>query len=588
MSHRALARRALYVASLCALGFAGTVYAGGVSQPTVGSSNTVVADPTVPRPAGTPCVVELFSNESFVDASNHPFNYAPPAGCQGSWSKVVLEADFSITGGLQIDRTANIWVGGVNLFFGTTPQSSATLSPSWHVERDLTDYTSLLKSAQNGQSLIDNLVDNTNTGTIHGSARLLFYPGKPAATAADVVYPLGSDPVGATATLATPSASLAKAFTLPRNVEKAYLDVFAQGQDFDALWFTCVPNQYAAEVEACGGGNFRETEVSIDGQPAGVAPVYPWISSGGVDGNLWQPTPGVQTLNFLPYRVDLTPFAGVLSDGQQHTVSVSVAGANGSFAATAALLVYQDANSKQVTGSVTRNTLVDQAATPAISDTLQTDAQGNLTGAINTTISRQFVIEGVANTSKGRVQSTVKQTVGFDNSQTFTIGAAQYRQVTQQTATVDSSSQSKIGSLITADYREKFSYPFSLDFNETINDQGGIDIASTAQQGYQKHLSHRLLGINLFSADISNTVNSSDTLVFDPSGELTSNTGQQSSQDFSYTDSLLGCYKASLTTSAGALASFKNGKGCVAGTNRVSWFTHPDGSPDGGNASLLW
>jgi len=85
MSHRALARRALYVASLCALGFAGTVYAGGVSQPTVGSSNTVVADPTVPRPAGTPCVVELLNNESFADASNHPFNYAPPAGCQETY-----------------------------------------------------------------------------------------------------------------------------------------------------------------------------------------------------------------------------------------------------------------------------------------------------------------------------------------------------------------------------------------------------------------------------------------------------------------------------------------------------------------------
>ena len=587
MSHRVLARRALYLASLCALGFMGTVYAGGVSQPTVGSSNTVVADPTVPRPAGTPCVVELLSNESFADASNHPFNYAPPAGCQGNWSKVVLEADFSISGDAQSDAT-NVWIGGVNLFSGTTPLPSATLSPSWHVERDLTDYTALLKSSQQGQALVSTLSDGNNHGTVQGSVRLLFYPGKPAATAPNAVYPLGSDPIGATTVLASPSASLARTFTLPRNVEKAYLDVFAQGQNFDSEWFTCVPNQYAAEVEACGGGNFRETEVSIDGQPAGIAPVYPTVYSDGVDANLWQPTPGVQTLNLMPYRVDLTPFAGVLSDGQPHTVSISVAGANNAFAATAALLVYQDANSQQVTGSVTRNTLTGQAATPAISDTLQVDAQGNLTGAINTTISRQFVIEGVANTSKGRVQSTVTQTVGFDNTQTFTINGSQFRQVTSQTASVDSSSQSKIGSLITADYREKFSYPLSLDFNETINAQGGIDIASSIQQGYQKHLAHRLLGIDLFTADVSNTVNSNNTQVFDADSSGVTNVGQQSSQDFSYSDSLLGCYKASLTTSAGALASFKNGKGCLAGVNHVSWFTHPDGSPDGGNASLLW
>jgi len=587
MSHRALARRALYVASLCALGFAGTVYAGGVSQPTVGSSNTVVADPTVPRPAGTPCVVELLNNESFADASNHPFNYAPPAGCQGNWSKVVLEADFSISGDSQSDAT-NIWVGGVNLFNGSTPTPTATLSPSWHVERDLTDYTALLKSSQQGQAMVRALITGNNQGTVQGSARLLFYPGKPAAATADAVYSLGSDPVGATTVLASPSATLAKTFTLPHNVEKAYLDVLAQGQDFDALWSICVPNQYASEVEACGGGSFRETEVSIDGQPAGVAPVYPSVYGDGVDSNLWQPTPGVQTLNFIPYRVDLTPFAGVLSDGQPHTVSVSVAGANNAFAANAALLIYRDANSQQVTGSVTRNTLAGQPAAPTISDTLQTDAQGNLTGAINSTISRQFVIEGVANTSKGRVQSTVKQTVGFDSTQTFTINGSQYRQVTSQTTSVDSNSQSKIGALITADYREKISYPLNLDFNETINAQGGIDIASSIQQGYSKHLAHRLFGIDLFTADVSNTVNSSNTQVFDADSSEVTNVGQKSSQDFSYTDSLLGCYKASLTTSAGALASFTNGKGCLGGVNRVSSFTHPDGSSDGGNASLLW
>ena len=587
MSHRALARRALYLASLCALGFAGTVYADGATQPTVGSTNTVVADPAVPRPAGTPCVVELFSNESYTNSSNHPFNYAPPADCQGNWQKVVLEADFSITGGAQIDRTANIWVGGVNLLFGTTPQSSATLSPSWHVERDLTDYTALLKSSGQGQSLMGSPNTISFPGTIHGSARLLFYPGKPAATAPDAVYPLGSDPVGTVTVLHTASDSLSRTLALPRNVEKAYLDVFAQSQNADTLWFTCAPSELAGITLTCGGGSFRETEVSIDGQPAGVAPVYPWISTSGMDPALWQPTPGVQTLNFMPYRVDLTPFAGVLSDGQPHTVALSVAGNDNSFAATATLLVYKDANSQQVTGSVTNNTLASQPATPSVSNTLQTDASGNVTGAINTTVSRQFVIEGVANTSKGRVVSTVKQTVGFANTQNYTISGSQYHQVIAQTATVDSNSQSKINSLITADYREKFNYPLNIDLNETIDDQGNFDIATSVQQGFQKHLAHRLLGINLFNADVSNAVSASNTQVFGADGSF-SNAGQQSSQNFAYTDSLLGCYKASLTTSVGALSSFTNGQGCPAGVNRVSWFTHPDGSPDGGNASLLW
>ena len=65
----------------------------------------------------------------------------------------------------------------------------------------------------------------------------------------------------------------------------------------------------------------------------------------------------MHTLNFEPYRVDLTPFAGVLSDGQPHTVAVNVYNADGYFSATATLLLYLDAGSSQVTGAVTSNTI---------------------------------------------------------------------------------------------------------------------------------------------------------------------------------------------------------------------------------------
>lgn len=86
--------------------------------------------------------------------------------------------------------------------------------------------------------------------------------------------------------------------------------MITQSQIGDEFWYTCVPNDVATELESCGGTAFREAEVSIDGTPAGVAPVYPWIYTGGVDPFFWEPIPGVQTLNFIPYRVDLTPFAG--------------------------------------------------------------------------------------------------------------------------------------------------------------------------------------------------------------------------------------------------------------------------------------
>src|SRR5215469_5640089 len=256
----------------------------------VGSGNVTVADPTVPRPPGQPCVVQLFSNDTFNDYSPRPFSYAPPTGCGTHWSKVVLEGDFSITAGVQYDRTATIFLDGVNLYFGTTQEPTSTEGRSWHIERDLTDYSALFRNAGNGQVFIGNIVNGTYTGVLHGNARLLFYPASSAARAPrvpDAVYPLGSDPVGSTVALNNSSSQMAATLTLPGNVERAYLDVFTQSQSNDEFWYTCVPDQYAAQAQECGGGNFREAEVSIDGQPAGVAPVYPWIYTGGVDTYLW-------------------------------------------------------------------------------------------------------------------------------------------------------------------------------------------------------------------------------------------------------------------------------------------------------------
>jgi hypothetical protein len=208
-------RRAVVMAGLALVlassAFAATANNSAASTSPIGSTNVTVADPTVPRPPGTPCTVQLFSGVAFNDFNPRPYVYTPPTGCGTHWSKVVLEADFSVTAGRQFDRTANLWLGGVNLYFGTTEEPSSTVAPSWHVERDLTDYSALLRQAGNGQALIGNVVDSTYTGVIYGSAKLLFYPASilaPAAPAPDAVIPLGSDPVGNTVSLTTSTSQL--------------------------------------------------------------------------------------------------------------------------------------------------------------------------------------------------------------------------------------------------------------------------------------------------------------------------------------------------------------------------------------------
>ena len=181
---------------------------------------------------------------------------------------MVLEADWSVDAGRQFDRTAEIWIGGTNVYFGTTAEPSHDVMRSWHTESNLTDYTPLFTSPQGGRVDCDNLVNETYTSHIHGSATIQFYPlaqGQNPPQTANVVLPMAADSTGGTVTLNTPSDQLAGTFTMPTNVERAYLDVFAQSQSGDEFWYTCAPNDVAGELENCGSTAFREAEVSIDG-----------------------------------------------------------------------------------------------------------------------------------------------------------------------------------------------------------------------------------------------------------------------------------------------------------------------------------
>src|ERR1700716_4227877 len=150
------------------------------STPQAGSSNTVSADPAVPRPPTKPCIVQLFQNLEFADFNVKSFSYTPPPGCPGPWAEVVFTADFTVTAGRQFDRTAKFFLGGTNIYFGTTAEPRAALSPSWHVESDVTDLSAVFKSAQNGFANLGNFVGVSAgvnyTGIIFANAQLEFYP----------------------------------------------------------------------------------------------------------------------------------------------------------------------------------------------------------------------------------------------------------------------------------------------------------------------------------------------------------------------------------------------------------------------------
>ena len=137
----------------------------------------------------------------FADFSSKSFAYAPPAACPGPWQRVVLEADYSVEAGRQFDRTATLWIGGVNVYFGTTAEPSRTVARAWHIERDLTEYGAILKVPSQGRAELGNLVNGTYTSSLWGTAQIAFYPGSKDAgdsdpAIADLVLPLSASATG--------------------------------------------------------------------------------------------------------------------------------------------------------------------------------------------------------------------------------------------------------------------------------------------------------------------------------------------------------------------------------------------------------
>ncbi|HEX7339285.1 MAG TPA: peptide-N4-asparagine amidase [Rhodanobacteraceae bacterium] len=609
MSHRqpeSMLRRSLLLGlallASCAA-WAGT----GAAQ--VDAGNVATARPDVPRPGVKPCIVTLIPREDFgskgnntrMDAVPHAFHYAPPAGCRGPWAKVVLEADFSVDRGIQFDRTASIWLDGVNLYFGTTQEPSPKVAPHWRVQRDLTDYASVLRHAGSGRVIINNWLSGVRLSIIHASARLLFYPANaryPAPKVPSRVYALnGGDALPAQ--LKTGDQWLSRTLRFPRNTARVYMDVFAQAQSTDEEYYTCLeqrfmhkpgkPDAHAVEQRfwMCPGGSFREAEVAIDGTPAGLAPIAPWIFTGGIDPYLWRPTPANETLDFIPYRVNLTPFAGVLSDGKPHAVAVRVLDAHDYFAVAAALLVYQAADSAHTGGAVTVNTLKNRAIKPRITSTLG-DIKGARSGGDVTTQSREnYVIEGYIDTPKGRVTTRVDDTLGFHNEQQFLTRAnGDRRHLTQQHARMHSIAMRRGGGIAAQQVTRNVDY--RLDFTAArpaSNNASLHQLTVTLHQRFGRDLRAGRAGVPTYQAHVRTTHVGADHMLLDPSRRQSlRHTGQTSLQNVVFWNSLGDCYQASVQARNSKVVQMTHGLGCLDGKSSVHWFVHPDGSPD----SLGW
>jgi hypothetical protein len=414
----------------------------------------------------------------------------------------------------------------------------------------VTDFSALFHSATSGKATLGNFVGTdsgvTYDGIIYANAALEFYPAsflEPAPRVPDLVIPIPGD--GNSYSLTSTDSVVEKSVTLPQNVEKVSLDVIAQSQGNDEFWWTCVPDDLATLLQSCGGTAFREAQARFDGAPAGVIPIYPWIYTGGVSPSLWTPIPGVQTFNFEPYRLDLTPLAGAFSDGNSHTVGLSVFNAANRFEGEANLLVYLDPFAARVLGRLIENTL-GSAPLPTVSNDLNVDDNGNVTGSVSVDASREYLLRGFVLTSHGRVDTSIRTTVGFLNSQQFAINSQLYSQHIAQSTDVHVQTQTR-SAWISETEEQDYSYPLSF-----VYDYGsGTDYTISSFQKLLTTDQRSRLGRVIYSLQVADEVSST-----------VGNPGRTSTEIFTTRDSLTGCTGRSVTSSAGLVTNQQDGAGC--------------------------
>ncbi|WP_354643542.1 peptide-N4-asparagine amidase [Kitasatospora camelliae] len=423
MTAPSLFRRAGRLLGAAVLAFTAALGAAAPAHADFGTDyhDPFTAEKPLTRPDTRSCTVEVMHDQPFRSGYGNPpdtpygSTLTPPADCPGPWSAVVMDLHGQVAG-RQFDRLFSVRLGGVQVLLSSTPEPSAD-GIEWRVERDVTRYAPLLAGPQPFSFDLANVVDGTYTGVFRISASFTFSTASsrwPAARTADRVLTTG--PFGLTQ--AAPATDRELAF--PRNLERLTAEVYTRGGGAcEEFAYASAPDAFVRDNPGlgwCGKGPFRELRLTVDGRTAGAVWPYPVIYTGGWDPLLWRPTPGIFAFDLPAYRLDLTPYVGLLLDGRPHRIGLAVNAAenqsNDLWTGQVNLFATVDHGSARTSGALTEHRVAPEAAvTTVLAD------HGGGSGDWTVAAARHDLARGWVQTSHGRVSTEVRDDLSFGSDQ---------------------------------------------------------------------------------------------------------------------------------------------------------------------------
>lgn len=296
----------------------------------------------------------------------------------------------------------------------------------------MSSYTTLFKQDQTVIFDLGNLVNNVYTAAYNVTLTATYYNVISYTRAADTILPLSRGFTNASSAFTFPQQNVTSSFAIPRNSAKAVFTIAATGQIGEEFWWGNVLQQDINDFPAAGTlpgySPFREVQLFIDGQLAGVAWPFPIIFTGGIVPGLWRPIVGIDAFDLKEDEIDVTPWLPLLTDGKPHEYSIKVSGlqlnADGTtvlsetvgdyWVITGKMFIWEDPFARQVSGSSPKLNFPQ----PQITATSQFQNSTNPNDTVlnyQVNVARQLTVSGSINTEFGAQQVSWQQSLTYSS-----------------------------------------------------------------------------------------------------------------------------------------------------------------------------
>ncbi|CAN4102111.1 unnamed protein product [Withania somnifera] len=388
------------------------------------------------------CTFHVLTHE-FGNTMGHPpvsVSYSPPENC--SWNHVALQFNASSYKGGQYDGSIGaVWLGGVEIFRTSTVDEPGIF---WTVAKDVTRYSSILVDQNISLSVM--LENQVNYGVYQVNISFMYYYVKKMDVSsddkwklklkgdvlvsedveteyekpADLIVPISGNGSGGGFwfRILNESELHGQRVVIPNNTYKAVIEIYVSAHGYDEFWYTNPPDAYIQMNNLTtkrGHGAYREVLVNIDDNLVGSVVPFPVIYPGGIDPLYWEPLVSIGAFDHPSYEIDLTPYLGILLDGQPHFIELRVNGSIPFWLVDANLHLWVDKNCTfpcQV-----------QANPPDLGKSKfkfeQSSSFVGLDGSFKVEVKRKSEISFWLNSTAGSLTTIIKRELKFKNEINF-------------------------------------------------------------------------------------------------------------------------------------------------------------------------